>query len=536
MWVHQLVLLVSLAMVVCGGVVSEAGLVGRQGSGALCQSTVTLDFSFDQPQVNCAPCEETLEMVAAGPVYTRNGRLAEMGLMVMVQHNMDGSMTCSLVHDEPDVQLLQSQLQREACGGSSPSTTGSTVTGTGSTVTGTGSTVTGTGSTVTGTGSTVTGTGSTGTGTGSTVTGTGSTVIGTGSTVTVTGSTVTSTGSTVTGTGSTGTGTGSTVTGTGSTVTGTGSTVTGTGSTVTGTGSTVTGTGSTVTGTGSTVTGTGSTVTGTGSTVTGTGSTVTGTGSTVTGTGSTVTGTGSTVTGTGSTVTGTGSTVTGTGSTVTGTGSTVTGTGSTVTGTGSTVTGTGSTVTGTASTVTGPTEETQYPDGTETNPDCAQNAELETTLPTTTIPPTITTTPEPTTRTTLVCPVGWDSFESSCYHVTMNTEGTWEEGKKYCENHGSSYVKISSQSENDFVQGLLMGSTWIGLNDRSKEGTFIWDSDNSVATFMNWSYGEPNGSWLINEDCVEMREDKYFKWNDEGCSSISHFACEKPADLKVITG
>ncbi|XP_042211606.1 cell wall protein AWA1-like isoform X14 [Homarus americanus] len=480
MWVHQLVLLVSLAMVVCGGVVSEAGLVGRQGSGALCQSTVTLDFSFDQPQVNCAPCEETLEMVAAGPVYTRNGRLAEMGLMVMVQHNMDGSMTCSLVHDEPDVQLLQSQLQREACGGSSPSTTGSTVTGTGSTVTGTGSTVTGTGSTVTGTGSTVTGTGSTGTGTGSTVTGTGSTV--------------------------------------------------------TGTGSTVTGTGSTVTGTGSTVTGTGSTVTGTGSTVTGTGSTVTGTGSTVTGTGSTVTGTGSTVTGTGSTVTGTGSTVTGTGSTVTGTGSTVTGTGSTVTGTGSTVTGTGSTVTGTASTVTGPTEETQYPDGTETNPDCAQNAELETTLPTTTIPPTITTTPEPTTRTTLVCPVGWDSFESSCYHVTMNTEGTWEEGKKYCENHGSSYVKISSQSENDFVQGLLMGSTWIGLNDRSKEGTFIWDSDNSVATFMNWSYGEPNGSWLINEDCVEMREDKYFKWNDEGCSSISHFACEKPADLKVITG
>ncbi|XP_042211610.1 aggrecan core protein-like isoform X17 [Homarus americanus] len=438
MWVHQLVLLVSLAMVVCGGVVSEAGLVGRQGSGALCQSTVTLDFSFDQPQVNCAPCEETLEMVAAGPVYTRNGRLAEMGLMVMVQHNMDGSMTCSLVHDEPDVQLLQSQLQREACGGSSPSTTGSTVTGTGSTVTGTGSTVTGTGSTVTGTGSTVTGTGSTGTGTGSTVTGTGSTV--------------------------------------------------------------------------------------------------TGTGSTVTGTGSTVTGTGSTVTGTGSTVTGTGSTVTGTGSTVTGTGSTVTGTGSTVTGTGSTVTGTGSTVTGTASTVTGPTEETQYPDGTETNPDCAQNAELETTLPTTTIPPTITTTPEPTTRTTLVCPVGWDSFESSCYHVTMNTEGTWEEGKKYCENHGSSYVKISSQSENDFVQGLLMGSTWIGLNDRSKEGTFIWDSDNSVATFMNWSYGEPNGSWLINEDCVEMREDKYFKWNDEGCSSISHFACEKPADLKVITG
>ncbi|XP_042211611.1 aggrecan core protein-like isoform X18 [Homarus americanus] len=431
MWVHQLVLLVSLAMVVCGGVVSEAGLVGRQGSGALCQSTVTLDFSFDQPQVNCAPCEETLEMVAAGPVYTRNGRLAEMGLMVMVQHNMDGSMTCSLVHDEPDVQLLQSQLQREACGGSSPSTTGSTVTGTGSTVTGTGSTVTGTGSTVTGTGSTVTGTGSTGTGTGSTVTGTGSTV---------------------------------------------------------------------------------------------------------TGTGSTVTGTGSTVTGTGSTVTGTGSTVTGTGSTVTGTGSTVTGTGSTVTGTGSTVTGTGSTVTGTASTVTGPTEETQYPDGTETNPDCAQNAELETTLPTTTIPPTITTTPEPTTRTTLVCPVGWDSFESSCYHVTMNTEGTWEEGKKYCENHGSSYVKISSQSENDFVQGLLMGSTWIGLNDRSKEGTFIWDSDNSVATFMNWSYGEPNGSWLINEDCVEMREDKYFKWNDEGCSSISHFACEKPADLKVITG
>ena len=42
---------------------------------------------------------------------------------------------------------------------------------------------------------------------------------------------------------------------------------------------------------------------------------------------------------------------------------------------------------------------------------------------------------------------------------------------------------------------------WIGLNDLTTEMYYEW-TDNSMVTFTNWAYYEPNNAG--GEDCVEM--------------------------------
>ena len=68
-----------------------------------------------------------------------------------------------------------------------------------------------------------------------------------------------------------------------------------------------------------------------------------------------------------------------------------------------------------------------------------------------------------------------------------------------------------------------MGVSWIGLNDRAKEGTFVW-SDGSSTTFMNFYAGEPNSFQGIDEDCGQFWIEN--KWNDRGCESLFSYICK----------
>ena len=64
--------------------------------------------------------------------------------------------------------------------------------------------------------------------------------------------------------------------------------------------------------------------------------------------------------------------------------------------------------------------------------------------------------------------------------------------------------------------------TWIGLNDRSVEGTFVWSNGEAV-TYTNWTAGEPNNSG--NEDCAHIWSSG--TWNDIPCTGYpTPYVCE----------
>jgi hypothetical protein len=62
---------------------------------------------------------------------------------------------------------------------------------------------------------------------------------------------------------------------------------------------------------------------------------------------------------------------------------------------------------------------------------------------------------------------------------------------------------------------------WIGLNDRTTEGVFVWFAGSS--TYTNWGSGEPNNS--SDEDCTEVNRDTGV-WNDVGCGNSRSYVCE----------
>ena len=82
-----------------------------------------------------------------------------------------------------------------------------------------------------------------------------------------------------------------------------------------------------------------------------------------------------------------------------------------------------------------------------------------------------------------------------------------------------------------FFQGL-----WIGLNDKYFENTFLWVNgvDLRKTNFTNWLKGEPANSFG-NEDCVEVHG-KFApgKWNDNYCSSLRNYICEKKQVRLII--
>ncbi|PIK38452.1 putative macrophage mannose receptor 1 [Apostichopus japonicus] len=68
---------------------------------------------------------------------------------------------------------------------------------------------------------------------------------------------------------------------------------------------------------------------------------------------------------------------------------------------------------------------------------------------------------------------------------------------------------------------------WLGLNDKSKEGTFV-GTDGCPPKFTFWDVNEPND--LGGEDCVSIRNTDVNHdngaWNDFSCTDQYAFICE----------
>lgn len=98
-----------------------------------------------------------------------------------------------------------------------------------------------------------------------------------------------------------------------------------------------------------------------------------------------------------------------------------------------------------------------------------------------------------------------------------------------CLGFGGDLVSIESRREMEFIKVLSSAFKhdilWIGLNDLRKEGQFAWSDGTpfNSSVYSNWNEGEPNNAG--DEDCVERRGSG---WNDEQCSAIRFYICERP--------
>lgn len=124
------------------------------------------------------------------------------------------------------------------------------------------------------------------------------------------------------------------------------------------------------------------------------------------------------------------------------------------------------------------------------------------------------------------CPPGWDEFDNSCFKVPsfiFSQRLSWENARAVCLGFGGDLVTITNEKE----EKLLFSETsiaWIGLNDRLKEGEFVWSDGTpfNSSVYSNWHHNQPDN--FGNEDCVEMTSGK---WNDRPCSDEKFYICER---------
>uniref|UniRef100_A0A287CW99 CD209 antigen-like protein C n=1 Tax=Ictidomys tridecemlineatus TaxID=43179 RepID=A0A287CW99_ICTTR len=133
------------------------------------------------------------------------------------------------------------------------------------------------------------------------------------------------------------------------------------------------------------------------------------------------------------------------------------------------------------------------------------------------------------------CPWDWTFFQGHCYFFSKS-QRNWNDSVTACQEVGAQLVIIKSAEEQNFLQltSKNKGSTWMGLSDLNKEGTWLWVDGSplffpicrrSEGEFMKfWNEGEPNSHG--EEDCAEFRGDG---WNDSRCDLEKFWICKKSA-------
>ena len=122
-----------------------------------------------------------------------------------------------------------------------------------------------------------------------------------------------------------------------------------------------------------------------------------------------------------------------------------------------------------------------------------------------------------------ICQPGWSYFGGYCY-FTSRACASWLTAESNCSIMHSDLVTVHNQEENVYIQHRNNGErSWIGLNDRSVDGSFVW-TNKEVSSFRFWAPRQPN-NWR-NEDCVHTLGAKHgYTWNDVSCDNCNNFTC-----------
>lgn len=110
-------------------------------------------------------------------------------------------------------------------------------------------------------------------------------------------------------------------------------------------------------------------------------------------------------------------------------------------------------------------------------------------------------------------------FGASAY-LSCPVTSTWAEAGERCAANGGRLVEIFDAAQNDFLRSKLSAAAWIGLDDKTVEGTWSWQGTSAV--WFNWAPGQPDNS--NNEDCASIMATG--GWNDLPCAGQAAALCE----------
>ena len=106
-----------------------------------------------------------------------------------------------------------------------------------------------------------------------------------------------------------------------------------------------------------------------------------------------------------------------------------------------------------------------------------------------------------------------------------------EGGKLYEPMDRPTYDKIV-----EFAKQYIKDDFWLGINDASFEGKFVYQSENSPLLWNDtekeyWAPGHPK-NYGQKEDCVVGSRKYNYKWCNQACTYTAYYVCEKNGQCK----
>ena len=134
-------------------------------------------------------------------------------------------------------------------------------------------------------------------------------------------------------------------------------------------------------------------------------------------------------------------------------------------------------------------------------------------------------------------------MQKKCYKLETSQFGRdWETSSTKCKALNGNLASIKSECEQKVVAQLANKvSVWIGGNDLTTEGTFIWPNSEEFfkagavvsGVYTKLSSTAFSNSGQENQDCVQMQEDG--EWDDIVCTKFQNYICEKAAYIGAAT-
>ena len=113
----------------------------------------------------------------------------------------------------------------------------------------------------------------------------------------------------------------------------------------------------------------------------------------------------------------------------------------------------------------------------------------------------------------------------------VNTKRNWSAAEYFCQSKGGHLASVSSNHHwnrlRDFIADNDLGTKWIwiGGNDKTEEGKWIW-SDGTQWSVEHWGSNQPNGKTF--ENCLLTWKND---WIDDSCHAMNYFICSVPSKL-----
>ena len=93
------------------------------------------------------------------------------------------------------------------------------------------------------------------------------------------------------------------------------------------------------------------------------------------------------------------------------------------------------------------------------------------------------------------------------------------------DNVGSTLARISSASENSFVQSHLPGESWLGGTTQGHPGTWVWQDGNApfwsasgpvAGMYADWGWGKPSNHG--STQCLAFDSGQHGAWEADSCT------------------